>query len=484
MVQPRDRPLRTDTPVSFAMNERPVVGLNPWLPWPLRGWTWWTAPVRAERLAALRIGLAVVLLIDILSSYWPHSIHYFASTYFGHEEVLGSKGWMASSSQHWTLLHGVHWAVESALIAILCGLATLVIFIVLVGRLTIPPAPEDRSGILLQWALPVWIVTAGLALLGIWARAFTIKGTDLNWFGPLLFYPLLVWLLATVFVLLELGIRLRGYSRPSDAGVTWLLGGAWGLATGLLFLGLVLMNQAENNQELPALVKGLATPWNDSHTFLYAAMTLWILSTLSLLAGCWTRTCAVLTWLLSQSFANLNPNIDNAGDAVRGITLFYLMLSPCGAVWSVDRLRQRRPGPVFNYPWPLRLLFIQMVMIYFFNGLYKLLGQDWREGESLYYVLCDLVLSRFSYEQLPLTFFWTKILTWTVLVWELGFPLFVAIPYVRTAALCCGVAFHLGIWLSLEIGGFVPYMLVLYLPLLPWESAFGLPSAKLQAALK
>ena len=40
-----------------AMNERNVVGLQPWLPWPLKTWPWWTQPVRAERLAVLRIGV-------------------------------------------------------------------------------------------------------------------------------------------------------------------------------------------------------------------------------------------------------------------------------------------------------------------------------------------------------------------------------------------------------------------------------------------
>ena len=34
------------------------VGVDPWLPWPLSAWRWWTEPVAAERLAALRIGLA------------------------------------------------------------------------------------------------------------------------------------------------------------------------------------------------------------------------------------------------------------------------------------------------------------------------------------------------------------------------------------------------------------------------------------------
>jgi hypothetical protein len=32
-----------------------------------------------------------------------------------------------------------------------------------------------------------------------------------------------------------------------------------------------------------------------------------------------------------------------------------------------------------------------------------------------------------------------------------------------------GALFHIGIWLTMELGFFGPYMLCLYLPLLPWE---------------
>src|SRR5262249_40929583 len=55
-----------------------VVGPRPWFPWPLSRWRWWNEPVRAERLAALRIGLALILLIDVLTSYLPLSADFFS----------------------------------------------------------------------------------------------------------------------------------------------------------------------------------------------------------------------------------------------------------------------------------------------------------------------------------------------------------------------------------------------------------------------
>jgi hypothetical protein len=296
------------------MSERTVVGVQPWLPWPLTHSPWWNTPVRAERLAALRIGLAAVLLLDILCIYLPN-----VSWFFG----AGSLG-----------------------------------------------APE-------------------------------------------------------VF-----------------ANVRGLRVGSWSLLAGV-----------------------------ESPGVLWAVTLLWGLSALLLLVGLAARWSAAVAWALSISFLNLNPFLHNAGDTVRIIVLFYLMLSPCGAVWSVDAWLQRRvgAGPVYVAPWPLRLLFVQLVAIYFFNGVFKLAGKGWHEGNVLHYVLADPAQTRWSYAELPLPWWGAQALTWTVLAWEILFPLLVLMPMTRTLALVMGVLFHLGIGVSIELGFFPFYMLSLYLPLLPWE---------------
>jgi hypothetical protein len=75
----------------------------------------------------------------------------------------------------------------------------------------------------------------------------------------------------------------------------------------------------------------------------------------------------------------------------------------------------------------------------------------------------------------PIPYWLTQGMTWLVLAWECLFPLLVLWRPTRLAALWVGVAFHLGIWASLELGGFGPYMLCLYLPLVPWEAARRVP---------
>jgi hypothetical protein len=209
--------------------------------------------------------------------------------------------------------------------------------------------------------------------------------------------------------------------------------------------------------------------WQDDHTLLTVALIIWLASAFFLFAGCFTRIAAIVAWVTSMSFANSNPYLDNAGDTIRLMLLFYLMLCPSGAALSVDALFAKRQGPVHVHPWPIRLIFVQMIFIYFMNGLYKLFGASWLSGNSLYFVLGDAALSRFSQEQLAIPFEITRMMTWSVLAWEASFPLLVLFKWPRRFALIMGVMFHLGIFATMELGGFVPYALCMYLPLAPWE---------------
>jgi hypothetical protein len=341
-----------------------VVGIRPWLPGSLGQWAWLTEPVRAERLAALRIAVALCLLLDILATYVPHLSDYYGPGSLASPDVFADR----FQSPHW------NWSI-------------------------------------LRWLPETW--------------------------GP----TVLVWI--------------------------------------------------------------------------------WVGSALLLLVGWRPQLAALIAWALSLSFYNTNYYLHNSGDRLRHTLLFFLMISPCGAVW-VLRLRKKAPsppsplpqsrergeeglssaqnndleaearrgmntprfasasppasggeglgvrgdGPTFIYPWPIRLLFIQMVLIYFFNGVYKLLGPEWRDGTVMHYILHDVGWSRFS---LPLPLWLERCSAWLVMGWELGFPLWMAIPKLRVPALVLGVVFHVVSGIQLELGMFPLYALCFYVPLVRWE---------------
>src|SRR5438105_7935770 len=90
-----------------------VVGLKPWFPWPLSRWRWLNEPVRAERLAALRIGVAVLTILDVLLTFLPISA-----------DIAGSDSVMSprlDNSPRWRLLANVRDPAEVRLILWMWG---------------------------------------------------------------------------------------------------------------------------------------------------------------------------------------------------------------------------------------------------------------------------------------------------------------------------------------------------------------------------
>src|SRR4051794_8102250 len=112
------------------MSEGTVVGVQPWLPWPLHGRRWWAEPVRAERLAALRIGIAAVLLLDIFLNCLPHAADFYGANGLGATATFAA--WRTFPEWNWSIILSddpvtlqwfvVAWAVSAA--GLLLGFAS------------------------------------------------------------------------------------------------------------------------------------------------------------------------------------------------------------------------------------------------------------------------------------------------------------------------------------------------------------------------
>lgn len=292
------------------MNDRIIVGIRPWLPTKfLRDWQWMNKPIPAERLAALRIGVGLVLLVDVLVTYFPFRLDYFGPGSLAEPKVFS----VYFESPHW------------------------------------------------GWSL-------------------------IRWF-PNVFTPTVI-------------------------------------------------------------------------------CTVWAGSALFLTLGIFPRMAAIIAWAMSLSVNYYNAYLHNSGDLIRQHLLFFLMLTPSGAAWSLMRPNQPKAA---IYPWALRLIFLELVVMYFFNGYYKVtFGPSWRDGSVLHHVLHTPGWSRWS-PPFDLPYWMSAALTYFVLTWELLFPVLVFVKPTRVPALLIGASFHLITTFQLEIGLFGLYALCMYLPLLPWE---------------
>lgn len=213
------------------------------------------------------------------------------------------------------------------------------------------------------------------------------------------------------------------------------------------------------------------------------------LFSLFLMIGYRSRTAAILTmiWLVSVQSRNwLNTY---GGDAAIRIFVFYAILAPCGAAWSLDVLLKRKREyqseidsgninfqtiPSIRAPlvsgWVLRLIQIQICLIYLHTGWAKSHGKDWLNGMGAAYALLDPIFARADFSQLlTIPFIKTMILaTGHLTLWlELLFPLLMLWWPLRYLGLLGMGSIHLGIFVTLQVHLFSLILISSYVVFLP-----------------
>lgn len=175
---------------------------------------------------------------------------------------------------------------------------------------------------------------------------------------------------------------------------------------------------------------------------------------------------ALMTSLMQVAW-NYLP-LSGADAAIRAF-LFCLLWTDCGAVWSVDAWLARRKGNAAAPPRvaiaPLRLIRLQVALIYLNAGLWKLMNPYWRDGTAVHYVLESNVYHRFPFE-LPFPMAAVSAFTYGTLFWEIAFAPMLMFKATRRLALALGVMLHLGMLMTIEIGPFHLVMLASYLAFL------------------
>jgi vitamin K-dependent gamma-carboxylase-like protein len=204
-----------------------------------------------------------------------------------------------------------------------------------------------------------------------------------------------------------------------------------------------------------------------------------LVSALALTLGWHSRIAALAVFVLIHSFEQRSPFVFNSGDGLIRIVALVLALSSCGAALSLDR--RRASGSFWSAelraPWAIRLLQVQLSLVYLSTVNAKLEGNAWSEGTAVSYALRyeDMLIVR-TPNWLTTNALLMNVATWGTLALELAIGILVWVKPLRRWVLGAGLLMHLMIMVTIGVGFFTPAMFVLYLAFVPPDTVRRLPT--------
>ncbi|MGH6636222.1 MAG: DCC1-like thiol-disulfide oxidoreductase family protein, partial [Gammaproteobacteria bacterium] len=228
-------------------------------------------------------------------------------------------------------------------------------------------------------------------------------------------------------------------------------------------------------------------------------LLLWGIAAVHLVLGRYTRAAAVVNYLFWVVFIVFTPmwqDFDGGFDQLMTGTGLLLIVLPTERALSLDRLRLKlkHSTTAEHYDPPLSVsvlcyylpLAISLGLLYFDSAVHKLYAEFWRNGMGAWlpssqpYYMSGIDLAWLLNNELV-----QKVIGYSVLVFEFAFIFVLYFRRFRVPLLVFGIAFHLGIIVSLNIYPFGFGMLIHYLLMVPfsWWRRLGVALALRQSRL-
>lgn len=182
--------------------------------------------------------------------------------------------------------------------------------------------------------------------------------------------------------------------------------------------------------------------------YLLALLALAVLAAL----GWKTRWTVALLFLGLLGAHNRNPLILQGADTAMRVLLFYLALSPCGSLYSLDARGKGHPGPVSL--WPQRLAAWNLALVYLSTVWLKLatqFGNTWRSGTATWYTARLEEFHRFPVPAFMTEFPMVRYTTFATLAVEIALGTLAFYRPARRPVLIAGLAMHAYIEYSMNI---------------------------------
>lgn len=178
-----------------------------------------------------------------------------------------------------------------------------------------------------------------------------------------------------------------------------------------------------------------------------------------LVIGLLVKPALLVTSVIWFYFYSIDQILEKSASSLMYMVLFLLLLLPCGRFYSVDawllsRWKPGRKAPKESMPGLMfRLLQILFLQAYLFSGLHKLLEVTWRNGSAL----ADSWSGDYSTNLALWLAGWMPLIGYKIMaLGSIGFELLA--PWGLNSHrwlgwfVLAGIAFHMGIQLTLNVG--------------------------------
>ncbi len=179
----------------------------------------------------------------------------------------------------------------------------------------------------------------------------------------------------------------------------------------------------------------------------------------TLLMGIRTRLATAASWLLLLSLHHRNPVVLQAGDTLLRLMLFWAMMLPLGARWSVDaaagplQLYHRKDNRLLSVAGVAILL--QVCLVYWFTATFKDHPMWWHRDAAAFALHVDQLVTPFGMWLRQIDWL-LPILTWTAFGLAIAAPILVFCPVwtgtARVLVILAMIVTHLALAMSLKLG--------------------------------
>ncbi len=184
-----------------------------------------------------------------------------------------------------------------------------------------------------------------------------------------------------------------------------------------------------------------------------------VLALCLLLLGIAARTAAAVAWCTSLLLIYAGGGLLYGMDYFAHIALTYCVIMPTGAALSLWPKRQAEQSVAAGVT--IKMLRLQLCMVYASSGIEKALGEQWWNGEAIWRAVTLPVFSQLDMSWLAQAPWLATVMGWSVLLIEGTYPIFMNWRKTRALWLTLVVGMHLGIGLSMGMWLFASIMIIL-----------------------